>query len=385
MSHIQHLINELCPNGVEYASLGVAARYQKSRIDNSELTPETYVGVDNLIASCGGRRNSEYVPTSGKSIAFHEDDVLLGNIRPYLKKIWLADRSGGCSGDVLALRITPHFSSRLTPDFLYYSLSSDNFFKFSVQHSRGGKMPRGNKAKILEYRIPVPPLEVQREIVRILDGFTKLEAELEAELEARRKQYAFYRDQLLTFTPEGGRTKWLALGEIATLGTGTRNSNWGHLEGTYPFFTRGQEILRQEQYDFDEIAIITAGDGVGVGKVMHYFEGKYALHQRAYRIVIHSKSIVPKFIYHYMRTDFLRYMTRESVHGSVLSVRKRMLEHYPVPVPPLEEQRRIVAILDKFEALVNDISSGLPAEIEARRKQYEHYRDRLLTFPELNG
>ncbi|MEW6866976.1 restriction endonuclease subunit S [Trueperella pyogenes] len=267
------------------------------------------------------------------------------------------------------------------PDFLAHLLRSSDVRTRFTKTANGVTRYNVSKPALLKVRIPVPPLEVQREIVRILDGFTKLEAELEA----RRKQYVFYRDQLLTFTPEGGRTKWLALGEIATLGTGTRNSNWGHLEGTYPFFTRGQEILRQEQYDFDEIAIITAGDGVGVGKVMHYFEGKYALHQRAYRIVIHSKSIVPKFIYHYMRTDFLRYMTKESVHGSVLSVRKRMLEHYPVPVPPLEEQRRIVAILDKFDALVNGISSGLPAEIEARRKQYEHYRDRLLTFPELNG
>ncbi|MEW6930503.1 restriction endonuclease subunit S [Trueperella pyogenes] len=316
--------------------------------------------------------------------------------------MWLADRSGGCSGDVLALRITPHFSSRLTPDFLYYSLSSDNFFKFSVQHSRGGKMPRGNKAKILEYRIPVPPLEVQREIVRILDGFTKLEAELEAELEARRKQYAFYRDQLLTFTPEGERTKWLPLHSIATrIVTGatpkagnprfyddgdvpwirTQEVNYSRITAAKAFITK--EALEETSVKMVHApAVVVAISGATAGRVAT-LEIDATTNQHCCNIEFDTQRVDHRFVYYWLVSQHdLLIGKKQGVRGDLnLSMIKSLL----IPVPPLKEQRRIVAILDKFDALVNDISSGLPAEIEARRKQYEHYRDRLLTFPELNG
>ena len=172
------------------------------------------------------------------------------------------------------------------------------------------------------------------------------------------------------------------MGEIANIGTGSRNTNEAIPEGLYPFFVRSQEPLSIDEFEFDEAAIITAGDGVGVGKVFHFIDGKYALHQRAYRICVTSKELQPKFLFHFIRNDFARYLATTSVHASVTSLRKPMFEKYPVPIPPLEEQARIVAILDRFDALVNDLTSGLPAEIKARRQQYEYYRDRLLNFRE---
>ena len=172
------------------------------------------------------------------------------------------------------------------------------------------------------------------------------------------------------------------MGDVASIGTGSRNTNEAVADGQYPFFVRSQEPLAIDEYEFDEVAIITAGDGVGVGRVFHFVDGKYSLHQRAYRIRVTSSALVPKFLFHFVRNDFARYLAMTSVHASVTSLRKPMFEKYPVPVPPLAEQERIVAILDRFDALVNDLSSGLPAEIAARRRQYEHYRDRLLTFPE---
>ena len=174
----------------------------------------------------------------------------------------------------------------------------------------------------------------------------------------------------------------MTLGEIATIGTGSRNTNEAIEDGSYPFFVRSQEPLALDQFEFDETAIITAGDGVGVGKVFHFVDGKYALHQRAYRIHVTSRKMNAKFLFHFIRNDFARYLETTSVHASVTSLRMPMFQKYPVPVPPLEEQERIVAILDTFDTLVNDLSSGLPAEIRARRQQYEHYRDRLLTFQE---
>jgi type I restriction enzyme, S subunit len=135
-------------------------------------------------------------------------------------------------------------------------------------------------------------------------------------------------------------------------------------------------------YEFDETAIVTSGDGVGVGKVFHFVQGKYSLHQRAYRIRVQQPTLLPKFVFYFMRNRFHEYMLKAAVRSSVASVRRPMLERFPLPIPTLDEQQRVVTILDSFEALVNDLSIGLPAEIRARREQYEYYRDRLLTFRE---
>ena len=144
---------------------------------------------------------------------------------------------------------------------------------------------------------------------------------------------------------------------------------------------RSQDPLAKDTFEFDETAIITAGDGVGVGKVFHFVEGKYALHQRAYRIHVTDDRLSSKFLFYYMKSTFLNYISKEQCKASVQSIRRPMLINYEIPLPPLEEQERIVAILDRFDRLCNDISEGLPAEIEARRKQYEYYRDKLLAFP----
>ncbi|MDE7121381.1 MAG: restriction endonuclease subunit S [Oscillospiraceae bacterium] len=234
-----------------------------------------------------------------------------------------------------------------------------------------------NTGDIGKISIFVPPLEVQCEIVRILDNFTKYIALLEKELELRKKQYAYYRDMLLNFSDE---VEWWTLGKIADINTGNSNTNEAEKNGIYPFFVRSQDMLFKNSYEYDETAIITAGDGVGVGKVIHYFEGKYALHQRAYRIHIHAPEIIPKFYFYYMKATFYDYISKKGFHSSVSSIRRPMLNEYPVPVPPLEEQKRIVEILDRFDRLCNDLTCGLPAEIDFRKRQYAYYRDKLLNF-----
>ena len=238
-------------------------------------------------------------------------------------------------------------------------------------------------------QIPIPcpenpekSLAIQKEIVRILDTFTELTAELTAdlteELTARKKQYNYYRDQLLSF--EDKEVEWKPLGEVAEIGTGRHDTQDAVEDGKYIFYARGREPLRLNVFDFDEIAIITAGDGVGVGKVFHYATGEYALHQRAYRIVPRKK-MNPRFVYHYITASFYKYVQQTSVSSSVTSLRRPMFLKFPIPIPSPDEQDRIVAILDKFDTLTTSISEGLPKEIELRQKQYEYYRDMLLTFP----
>ena len=199
MSNISKLIEELCPDGVEFKSLGEVAAYSNSKISSENLEENKYIGVDSLLPNFSGYTASSAPVKSGSLNKFKSGDILLGNIRPYLKKMIISEFNGGASPDVLVISVNKEFHDALNSKYLYYVLSASDFVGFNTSNSRGGKMPRGDKKKILTYRIPLPPLAVQEEIVRILDRFTLLEAELEAELEARRKQYAFYRDSLLSF------------------------------------------------------------------------------------------------------------------------------------------------------------------------------------------
>ena len=178
---------------------------------------------------------------------------------------------------------------------------------------------------------------------------------------------------------------WRKLAEIADISTGSSNTNEGLDEGLYPFFVRSQEPLRKNEYEFDETAIITAGDGVGVGKVFHYVEGKYALHQRAYRIHITAPDVLPRYYYHYMRAAFLPYIQKTMFQGSVASIRRPMLNNFPVPVPSVKGQCRLINILDQFASLCSDLNGGLPAELNARRQKYEDYTEQLLTIKEVKN
>jgi hypothetical protein len=183
--------------------MGEICIFSKDRIASDELTADNYVGVDNLLKDKKGRTISSYVPESGIWTKFVSGDILIGNIRPYLRKIWLADIEGGTNGDVLVFHISKEYTERITPKFLFHCLSSERFFMFMDSTSKGAKMPRGDKKAILNFMIPIPSLSVQKQIVSILDKFEKLTNDisigLPAEIEARRKQYEYYRNKLLTF------------------------------------------------------------------------------------------------------------------------------------------------------------------------------------------
>ncbi|HFO4172062.1 restriction endonuclease subunit S [Escherichia coli] len=282
--------------------------------------------------------------------------------------------------------------------YIYYFLKINEGYFQKI----GGKMqmPQIATPDTDKFEVPIPcpdnpekSLAIQSEIVRILDKFSALTAELTAELNMRKKQYNHYLDKLLNFKDiarggnyilpdamDGIRIEWKTLGEVAVIGTGNHDTQDAIEHGKYIFYARGREPLKLNVFDFDETAIITAGDGAGVGKVFHYAKGKYALHQRAYRIVPNA-FMNPRFVYHYITAYFFTYIQKASVSSSVTSLRRPMFLKFPIPVPPSEEQARIVEILDKFDTLTNSITEGLPREIELRQKQYEYYRDLLFSFP----
>jgi type I restriction enzyme, S subunit len=382
VSRIEELMAAHCPNGVPFQLLGAAAPYSETRIDATELDETTFIGVDNLLSEKGGKVNASYLPNTQRLTAYQKGDVLLGNIRPYLKKVWLATNGGGCSGDVLALRVSIGYRDRMLPEFLYYLLSSDGFFAYDIQHSKGGKMPRGDKASILKYRIPIPPIEVQREVVRVLDLFQSLEAELDAELNARRLQYAHYRDSLVSFPKEGIR--WAPLGKLGNVHVGQAPPE-GVVseEGPFAFVNAGTtESGRALQANTPGGAVTIPSRGQGGVGVVGYQAEDFWCGPLCYRIVSADAELSTRFLYYYLKSVQPSIRGLQQTGGTPALNRKELIL-VKIPMPPLQEQERIVGTLDKFDALVNDLSIGLPAELTARRKQYEYYRDRLLTFQEL--
>ena len=388
MSKLDELLRELCPNGVEYKTLGEIAVdiYRGAGITRDQVTAEgtPCVRYGEIYTTYGVWFDKCVSHTDESKLLskkyFEHGDILFaitGESVDDIAKccVYIGHEKCLAGGDIVVLKHNQN------PKYLSYALATTDARQQKSKGKVKSKVVHSSVPAIREIKVPVPPIEVQCEIVRILDNFTNLTAELTAELTARGIQYSYYRNKLLTFHSD---TKIVQLADIADIGTGSSNTNEAVEDGKYPFFVRSQEPLRKNDFEYDETAIITAGDGVGVGKVYHYIEGRYALHQRAYRIHINTPEVVPKYYFHYMKAKFLPYIQKTMFQGSVASIRRPMLNAFPVPVPSLDVQNRIVKVLDNFEKICSDLNIGLPAEIEARQKQYEYYRDKLLTFAE-NG
>jgi len=191
---------ELPQGKVTWKRLGEIAHYSKTRIRHDQLDATNYVGVDNLLQDRAGKVASHYVPVAGNLTQYHKGDILIGNIRPYLKKIWYADCLGGTNGDVLVIH---NRDKTVKARYLYHLLSADQFFNYMMRHVKGAKMPRGNKAKIMEYRMAIPSMAEQIRIIAILDKFDilthSISEGLPGEIKLRQKQYEYYQNALLDF------------------------------------------------------------------------------------------------------------------------------------------------------------------------------------------
>lgn len=256
--------------------------------------------------------------------------------------------------------------------------------------SNSGTIAYIPRKKFEELSIPVPPLEVQREIVRILDQFTHLEAELEAELEARRQQYDHYQRSLLRLNE--GSAAWMTLGDIGKVSMCKRVfKNETASEGDIPFFKIGtfgglpdafisRELYEsyRTRYSFPNTGDVLISAAGTIGRTISY-DGEPAYFQDSNIVWINNDETI--VLNSYLR-HWYQVIEWATDGGTIRRLYNENIRRARIAVPPLEEQKRIAAILDKFDALVNDLSIGLPAELAARRKQYEYYRDQLLTFEE---
>ena len=375
MSKIDELIQELCPGGVKWRQLGeICVSLKKGTLKQGELLLDGAYPVINSGREWYGFYNSYNNESNAFIIAARGEYA--GFVSYISTKFW----AGGLCYPYRSIK-----EDIILTKFIYYYLKNTEQSIMDVLVARGS-IPAINKSDVDKIHIPLPPLKIQEEIVGILDNFTKLEAELEAELEARKKQYEYYRNQLLTPIEIDG--KWFMnneeidyyqLGDLVDLTTGKLNANAMDENGLYPFFTCAEMPYRINKFAFDTEAILISGNGSQVGHINHYC-GKFNAYQRTYILHGFSVKIVVQYLFYYLKGHLKSYILSNVKEGSVPYITLPMLQLFKVPLPNLDEQKRIVSMLSKFDALVNDISIGLPAEIAARRKQYEYYRNKLLSF-----
>ena len=276
--------------------------------------------------------------------------------------------------------IKDNLKEQLLPKFVfYYFFLIDEWCKL---HLVIGNFPSVDVQQLINLPFPLPPLRVQARIVEILDKFTQLEKELEAELEARKKQYAYYRDQLLNFSqspPLNVNIEWKTLGEVAEFKRGQTIIQKTAPTGVYPVISGGQQPAYYiDKYNRTGQTITVAGSGAYAGFVMFWDEPIFV--SDAFSIKTDEEVVLPRYVFHFLLNKQSSIFNLKRGAG-VPHVYAKDLAAFSIPIPPLSEQRRIVDILDRFDTLTNSISEGLPKEIALRRKQYEYYRDALLSFP----
>lgn len=409
MSKLDELIKELCPNGVEYKKLGdisdicrgASPRPIKNFItDRDDGVNWIKIGDvksgDKYITSCAEKITKEGAEKSRK---VYKGDFILSNSmsfgRPYILEI------DGCIHDGW-LSIS-NFNDSMLTDYLYYVLMSGQIQREMAQKaSFGGAVQNLNADIVRGISLPVPPLEVQREIVRVLDSFTLLTAELTAELTARQKQYSYYRDELLK--PQDD-IPMVALKDIATSiyrGTGIKRDQvtddgipcvrYGEIYTTYNTWfeecvshTKLEYVPSPKYFEYGDILFAITGESVeDIAKSIAYVGHDKCLAGGDIVVMKHEQN--PRYLAHVLNTTMAREQkSKGKVKSKVVHSNVPSIEQIEIPLPSLEVQKRYADVLDNFEQICNDLSIGLPAEIEARQKQYEFYRDLLLTFAETNG
>jgi len=416
MSRLRELMEELCPSGVEYKKLGdVVSVFRGVRVVRAELQlvgkypvyqnsliPMGYYYRENCIAG------TAFIIGAGAAGDIGYSDV------PF----WAAD-------DCFYFVCEDNMNAR----FLYHVLvGQETFIKGKV---RKASIPRLSRNVVEKMVIPVPPLEIQNEIVKLLDNFMKLTAELTAELTLRKKQYNFYRDSLLNFVRMDDtivqtdrqtdrqvqriskfglcrkefKVEWKTLGEVANVVRGASPRPIQKFvskgPGSLPWVKIGDAVIGAKYISqtSEKITLegakksrkVVSGDlilsnSMSFGRpYLMKIEGY--IHDGWLAITEFDKVYQSDFLYHLLSSGQIQdeMQRKASFGGAVQNLNSSVVKELHLPVPPLEVQKKIVSILDRFDALCNDLTNGLPAEIAARKKQYEHYRDKLLTFPRSNG
>ena len=363
MNRLKELIDKLCPTGVKFIQLSDVVTVKRGvRVVKKQLSPVgKYPVFQNCLTPMGYydqfnvSANTAFIICAGAA----------GEIGYSAIEFWAADDCFYfvCSNDI---------DSR----YLYHFLLTQKTYLYSK--IRKASIPRLSHKFIEIIKIPVPPLEVQREIVQILDNFTSLTAELQtklqAELQARKKQYEYYRDKLLNFETNIHKEK---LKSVAKISRGVRVTKSQLTDNGYPVYQNALTPMGyHSEYNVSggTTYVISAG---AAGEIDFSDENFWAADDCL--VFTELNGVTNKYIYHFLMTK-KNYIKTRVRKASIPRLPREVIENLLIPTPSIEIQNKIVDILDNFEKICSDLNIGLPAEIEARQKQYEYYRDALLSF-----
>ena len=397
MSEISDMIQRLCPDGVEYRKLGEVVKIMNGKDYKSHQEGNIPVyGTGGILT---------YIDT-----AFDDGPTVLLPRKGSIDKVYYVDSPFWTVDTIYWTKFSR--DSLVCPKFLYYFMTTINLSKMNTGT---GAIPSLTQTVLSRIEIPVPPLEVQRKIVEVLDNFSELTAELTAELEARKKQYEYYRDNLLNFSQIAppNSVKWMKLGDVFdTITDYTAAGSFKSIADNVKYlkkpnsamlvrttdlksnFCKGDFIYIDDKafqflwrVNLDAECIVMPNVG-NCGEVYYILPQnlpyeKCALAPNA--ILIKSTCNNNKYLSYILQTnDFQKQLKKITSPVGQSKFNKTEFKKLIIPIPPLSEQERIVSILDRFESLTTDLTSGLPAEIKARQQQYEYYRDQLLTFKRAN-
>ena len=398
-------------NKVEKSKLSEVATI-KARIGWQGLTKEEYLITGNYYLITGtdfqngeiNLKNCYYVNEEryiqDKNIQLKNDDVLVTKDGTLGKVAYVSnlDKPATLNSGIFVIRSID--TNKLLNRYLFHYLKAPYLMKYAQNKLTGGTIKHLNQNVIVDFEIPLPPLEVQKRIVEVLDNFEKicndLNIGLPAEIEARQKQYEFYRNFLLTFKEDSvnslrqDKTRQdiyrlltyvfgyinLEMGEILKIKNGSDYKKFNL--GDIPVYGSGGIINYIDTYIYDKESVLIPRKG-SIGNLF-YVEKPFWTVDTIFYTIINKEIVIPKYLYYYLSKLNLEKL---NTAGGVPSLTQAVLNKIIIPLPPLEEQQRIVEILDRFDKLCNDISEGLPAEIEARQKQYEYYREKLLSFKKI--
>ena len=406
MSKLEELIKKLCPNGVEYRTLGTLGEFygglsgkNKNDFNNGNAKYITYMNIYKNIKVNKNDLEKVKINKGEKQNKVEYGDVLFTGSSENLEECGLSSVFADNIDDDIYLNsfcfgLKFYNREMFNPEFLKYLFRSHKLRKKIIKTASGVTRFNVSKKKMENVSIPVPPIEVQNEIVQILDNFTeleaKLEAELEAELEARKEQYSYYFYKLMN-SNQYRKIKLSEIGKVKMCKRILKNQTTP--EGDIPFYKIGtfgkkadsyisEETFKElkSKYSYPKKGDILISCSGTIGRTV-VFDGKPAYFQDSNIVWLeHDETIITN--------SFLKYCYRMSpwriaTGGTIARLYNDNILNAEVLVPTLDEQERIVSILDRFDKICNDITEGIPAEIEARRKQYEYYRDKLLNFKEL--
>lgn len=380
---LEKLMKEYCPNGVEYVKIGDICTITKGKTPIQKAIPGEYP----LVVTTSERKSSNTYQFDRSAVC-----IPLVSSRGHgvasLNHVYF--QSGKFALGNILCAVIPNDESILSANFLYHYLEykKDTLL---VPLMKGGANVSLHIDDIQRVKIPLPPIEVQNRTIEILDKFVELSEALTKELSARQNQYKYYRDLLLDFGVHGGATddcERKTFGEVVTFINGRAYKQAELLStGKYKVVRVGNFFTNDKWYysdlELEENKYCNYGDllycwAASLGPQIWSGE-KTIFHYHIWKLEFDESKISKKYLYYFLKKDvddMYDSLTQSTMpHVSMASMKERV-----ITIPSLTEQKRIVSILDRFDKLCNDISEGLPAEIEARRKQYEYYRDKLLSF-----